>query len=189
VQATVAASASGPGDLLLRTKFHLLQRGTSGIGIGADARLPTGNAANLLGADRTTIKPRVIWSVDRTRVAVDSNVAYGLGGVSDELDYGAAVTAAGTNTVTIVGEFAGRRLMSAGRLIDVTTRNPRLAGVETTRLSALDSGSNRAVATGGVKWNVNATWLVTANVSRSLGTDGLAARWMSTVGAEYAFGE
>ena len=189
VQATVAASASGPGDLLLRTKFHLLQRGTSGIAIGADARLPTGNAANLLGADRTTIKPRVIWSVDRNRVAVDSNVAYGLGGVSDELDYGAAVTAAGTNTVTIVGEVAGRRLMSAGRLIDVTTRNPRLAGVETTRLSALDSGSNRAVATGGVKWNVNATWLVTANVSRSLGTDGLAARWMSTVGAEYAFGE
>jgi hypothetical protein len=189
VQATVAASASGPGDLLLRTKFHLLQRGTSGIGIGADARLPTGSAANLLGTGSTTIKPRVIWSIENGHVAVDSTLGYGFGSVSDELDYGAAVTTSGSDTFTVVGEVTGRRLMSAGRLIDVTTRNPRLAGLETTRLSALDSGSNRAVAIGGVKWNVRGTWLVTANVSRSLGTDGLAARWMSTVGAEYAFGE
>jgi hypothetical protein len=189
LQALVAASASGPGDLLLRTKFHLLQRGTTGVGIGADARLPTGSAPNLLGAERTTIKPRVIVSVEGSRVALDSSMAYGVGGISRELDYSAALTTTASNTFTIVGEVAGRRLMSAGRLIDVTSRNPRLAGVETTRLSALESGTNRAVAIGGVKWNVGATWLVTANVSRSLGTAGLTARWMSTVGAEYAFGD
>jgi hypothetical protein len=51
------------------------------------------------------------------------------------------------------------------------------------------SATNRAIATAGVKWNVRATWLITANVSRSLGTAGLTAKWMSMVGAEYAFGE
>ena len=187
-QASVAASASGPGDLLVRTKFHLLQRGTAGVGIGAEARLPTGNATNLLGADRATFKPRVIWSVENEHVALDSSVAYGLGGVSDELDYSAAVTTVG-DKLTLVGELAGRRLNSAMRLTDLTTPNPRLGGVETTRLSAVETDLNRAIAVAGVKWNVRATWLVTASVSRSLGTGGLTTRWTSSIGAEYAFGE
>ena len=187
-QASVAASASGPGDLLVRTKFHLLQRGTAGVGIGAEARLPTGSATNLLGADRATFKPRVIWSIENEHIALDSSVAYGLGGVSDELDYSAAVTTVG-DKFTLVGELAGRRLNSAMRLTDLTTPNPRLAGVETTRLSAVETDLNRAIAVAGVKWNVRATWLVTASVSRSLGTGGLTSRWTSSVGAEYAFGE
>ena len=189
LQAGVAAAASGPGDLLLRTKFHLWQRGGTGLAIGGDARLPTGTAANLLGAESTTIKPRVIWSIESSHIALDSNVAYGLGGVSDELDYGAALTTVRTSAFTIVGELAGRRLSSAGRLIDVTTPNLRLPGVYTTRLSAVASDTNRMIATAGVKWNVRATWLMTGNVSRSIGTAGLTARWMATFGAEYAFGE
>ena len=110
------------------------------------------------------------------------------GGVSDELDYSAAVTNAGANKITIV-ELAGRRLNSAGHLIDVITRHPVLAGVETIRLSAVDLPTNRVVAVAGFKWNAGATWLVTASVVRSLTSSGLTARWMSTVGAEYAFGE
>src|ERR1051325_9323044 len=188
-QATVDASASGAGDALVRGKFHVWQRGTTGISAGADARLPTGSAENLLGTDRTTIKPRLIVSTENSYVAVDSNVGYGIGGISDELDYAAALTTVGSSAFTIVGEFSGRRLTSAGRLIDVTAPNPRLPGVQTTRLSAVTSATNRAIATAGVKWNVRSTWLVTANVSRSLGTAGLTAKWMSMVGAEYAFGE
>jgi len=188
-QATVDASASGAGDALVRGKFHVWQRGTTGISAGADARLPTGSADNLLGTDRTTIKPRLIVSTENSHVALDSNVGYGIGGISDELDYAAALTTVGSSAFTIVGEFSGRRLRSAGRLTDVTAPNPRLPGVQTTRLSAVTSATNRAIATAGVKWNVRSTWLVTANVSRSLGTAGLTAKWMSMVGAEYAFGE
>jgi hypothetical protein len=71
----------------------------------------------------------------------------------------------------------------------VITRHPVLTGVETVRLSAVEQPTNRVVALAGVKWNAAATWLVTANVSRSLTNAGLTARWVSTVGAEYAFGE
>ena len=188
-QATVDASASGPGDMLLRGKVHVWQWGTTGLSAGAEARLPTGNAANLLGTDRTTIKPRLIVSTENSHVAFDSNIGYGVGGISDELDYAAALTTVGTSAFTIVGEFSGRRLPSSGRLTEVTAPNPRVAGVQTTRLSAVTSATNRALGTFGVKWNVGATWLVTANVSRSLGTSGLTAKWISTVGAEYAFGE
>ena len=188
-QATVDATASGTGDLLVRGKFQVWQRGTAGISAGADARLPTGSAENLLGTDRTTIKPRLIVSMESSYVALDSNVGYGIGGISDELDYAAALTTVGSSAFTIVGEFSGRRLPSAGRLIYLTAPNPRVAGVQTTRLSAETSATNRAIATAGVKWNAKSTWLITANVSRSLGTAGLTANWMSTVGAEYAFGE
>jgi hypothetical protein len=189
LQAAVSATASGVGDLLLRTKINILQRGVTGLAIGGEGRLPTGSAANLLGADRITVKPRVMWSSESDHLAVDANVAYVLGGVSDELDYSAAVTSAGAHKVTVVGELAGRRLNSAGRLIDVVTRHPILAGVETVRLSAVEQATNRVVAIAGFKWNARATWLVIANVSRSLTDAGLSARWMSTVGAEYAFGE
>ena len=188
-QASVAASASGAGDMLLRTKFHLWQRGTAGVGVGADARLPTAKAANLLGSGKTTVTPHVIVSLENSHVALDSNVGYGFGGISDELDYAAALTTVGSSAFTIVGELTGRRLNSAAQLIDITSANARVAGIETTRLSAVPAATNRAIATAGVKWNLKATWLITGNVSRSLGTDGLTARWMSTLGAEYAFGE
>jgi hypothetical protein len=120
---------------------------------------------------------------------VDSNVGYGFSGTSDELDYSAAVTNAGAHKVTIVGELAGRRLNSAGHLIEAISRHPVLAGVETVRLSAVEQATNRVIAVAGIKWNARATWLVTANVARSVTSSGLTARWMSTIGAEYAFGE
>lgn len=189
LQASVSANASGAGDLVVRGKLNLLQRGAAGMAVGAEGRLPTGNSANLLGSGETTVKPRFMLSMETSRIAVDSNVGYVFGGISDELDYSAAVTNAGAHKITIVGELAGRRLNSTGRLIEVISRHPVLAGVETVRLSAVEQATNKVMAVAGLKWNARATWLVTANVARSLTTSGLTARWMSTIGAEYAFGE
>jgi hypothetical protein len=189
LQASVSANASGVGDVVVRGKLNLLQRGAAGMAIGAESRLPTGNSANLLGAGEVSVKPRFMVSMESGRVSVDGSAGYMFGGVSDELDYSAAVTTAGAHKVTIVGEVAGRRLNSTGHLIEVISRHPVLAGVETVRLSAVEQATNRVLAVAGVKWNAHATWLVTANVARSLTSSGLTARWMSTIGAEYAFGE
>ena len=189
LQAAVAANASGPGDVVVRGKLNLQQRGALGMAVGAEGRLPTGNSANLLGAGEATVKPRFMLSMETRYLAVDSNVGYMFGGVADELDYSAAVTNAGPHKLTIVGEVAGRHLNSAGHLIEVISRHPVLAGVETVRLSAVEQATERVVAIAGVKWNARATWLVTANIARSLTSSGLTARWMSTIGAEYAFGE
>jgi hypothetical protein len=189
LQAVVSATASGPGDLVLRTKLNVLRRAGSGLAIGAEARLPTGNAANLLGSDQATLMPRLIWSIESAHIAVDSNVGYLFNRTSDEIDYRAAVTSAGSQRLTLVGEVAGRRLNSAGHLVDVTTPHPFLAGIETIRLSAVPQETNRVIANAGIKWNAWRTWLVTASLSRSLTTSGLTAPWTSTAGVEYAFGE
>jgi hypothetical protein len=110
LQAAVSADASGPGDLVLRAKLNVLQRETAGIAVGAEGRLPTGSAADLLGAGTTTLKPRLIVSLENSRVALDTNVGYVFGGISDELNYSAAVTNAGAHKITLVGELVGRRL-------------------------------------------------------------------------------
>jgi len=188
LQAAVSATASGAGDLLVRTKVSL-RPDTPGFALGAEARLPTGNARNLLGAEQPTLMPRLIWSMENAHVAVDSNVGYMLSTVSDELDYSAAVTSETAHNLTLVGAVAGRRLNSAGRLVDVATPHPFLAGVETVRLSAVPEATNRVIAVAGVKWNARTKWLVTASLTRSLTAAGLTARWIPTVGAEYAFGE
>jgi hypothetical protein len=43
IQATGSASASGLGDVVLRAKYNVLRRGASGIAVGGETRVPTGN--------------------------------------------------------------------------------------------------------------------------------------------------
>jgi hypothetical protein len=47
---TTTGRAEGVGDLVVRGKFKLTQPGLREFALCVDARLPTGDAANLLGA-------------------------------------------------------------------------------------------------------------------------------------------
>ena len=188
VQATASASASGPGDSLIRAKYNVVRGVRSGLAIGGEARLPTGNAQNLLGTGEASIKPRVIASLERDRIGVHGDFGYSVGGLSDELQYGAAITVRGTRRSTLVGEIAGRRLASAGRLTETTEAHPRLAGVDTIRLTSIEQATEKIVGVIGVKWNIFATLLFSANLVRPFTTTGLNARWISTVALDYSFG-
>ena len=187
VQATGSASASGPGDLLIRGKYNVLRRAGSGLAIGGEARLPTGNEQNLLGTGETSIKPRFIASFERDRVGVHGDFGYAIGGLSNEFDYAGAITVLGTPRLTLVGEIAGRRLSSAGRLTETTEPHPTLVGVETIRLTSVPLATDRIVGLIGFKWNIAATLLLSANVVRPLTSAGLNARWVSTFAFDYSF--
>lgn len=187
VQATASVSASGPGDVLIRGKYNVLRRTGSGLAIGGEARLPTGNEQNLLGTGEASIKPRLIASLERERVAVHGDIGYEIGNLSDELVYGGAITVVGTPRLTLVGEIAGRRLSSAGRLIETTESHPTLVGVETIRLTSVQRATDRMVGLIGVKWNIAAALLLSANVVRPLTSAGLNARWISTFALDYSF--
>lgn len=186
VQAQGSVSASGPGDVLVRGKYNVLRRTGSGVAIGGEARLPTGNTQNLLGAGEASIKPRVIASLERERVAFHGDAGYAFGGLN-ELVYGGAVTVVGTPRLTLVGELVGRRLSSAGRLTTTTEPHPTLVGVETIRLTSAERATNRATGLIGFKWNVAATLLLSANIVRPLTSAGLTTRWMSTFSLDYSF--
>ena len=94
------------------------------------------------------------------------------GGLSDELAYNGAVTIITVPRLTVVAEVLGRRLDSFGRLAETTEPHPRLAGVDTIRLTGGQEATQRIVAVAGFKWNIGGTWLVTANVLRPLTTAG-----------------
>ena len=187
VQAVGSVSAAGPGDLLIRGKYNLLRRAGSGVAIGGEARLPTGNEENLLGTGEASIKPRVIASFERDRVGVHGDFGYVFGGLSNELVYGGAVTVVGASRLTLVGELAGRRVSSAGRLTETTQPHPTLVGVDTIRLTSAERATERTVGLIGFKWNIAATLLLSANVVRPLSSAGLNARWISTFALDYSF--
>jgi hypothetical protein len=187
-QATVAAAASGPGDLVVRTKYSLIGSGATGLALGGDVQFPTGDEENLLGTGEATIAPRVMYSFERTRFAVHGDAAYVFFGASGELDYGAAATVVGSQRFTVVGELAGRRLASSGSLTDVREPHPTLPSVDTIRLTSVDQPTQRLIAVLGVKWNVAATFLVSASVMRPLTSAGLHTGWVPTLTVEYSVG-
>jgi len=192
IQASVTGTASGIGDMALRVKYNVFRAPGNGVAIGAEARLPTGSEENLLGSGEASLKPRVVWSVERNRIAVDTDFGYSFGGLSGELSYAAALTVIGTPRLMLVGEFAGGRFSEIGRLTQTTTvipsRSPNGLDTSTVRLSATEEARSRFMTVIGAKWNPGTTWLVSGNVLRRLTTDGLTARWVPTVAVEYSFG-
>ena len=187
LQAIASASASGPGRLSYSRQVQCGPWRRSGLAIGGEARLPTGNEENLLGAGKASIKPRLVVSLERSGVAVHGDVGYSVGGLSDELAYSGAITVVGTPRMTLVGEIAGRRLASAGRLTEITESHPLLVGVETIRLTSIQGAAERIVAVIGFKWNIAATLMLSANVMRPVTTAGLNAHWISSFTLDYSF--
>jgi hypothetical protein len=187
LQATASVDASGVGDLVARAKYNAVRIGGGGLAVGLEARLPTGAAENLLGAGKFSIKPRLIGSVERGLVSVHSELGYFIGGLTDELDYSGAVAVVAGPGVTVAVEMLGRRLESGGRLTETVAAHPRLAGVETIRLTAVPEPTYRALVGGSVKWNLADTWLISGSLLRSLTSTGLTAQVIPSVAVEYSF--
>jgi hypothetical protein len=189
LQATGSASAYGLGDVMLRARHNVFRSGASGVAVGGEVRLPTGKEEDLLGAGRASFTPRFIGSYEQDRVGIHGEVGYTFWGVSESLAWAGAVTAVAAPRVTLVGELLGRRLSGVGRLVETTLPHPRLAGVDTIRLTSSSETADHIVLVAGFKWNVASTWLLTANVLRPLTDVGLNARWVPSVTFDYWFGE
>jgi hypothetical protein len=187
VQASASATASGPGDLALRGKYNVVRSGASGFAVGGEARFPTGDEDNLLGAGELSLKARLLGSFEAGRVGVHGEAGFGIRGPVEGLDYAGAVTVVAVPRLTLVGEFYGRRLDDFGQLTQTTVPHPRLAGVDTIRLTGVPQTTNRLVAVGGVKWNVDGGWIVSANVLWPVTESGLNAQWTPIVAFDYSF--
>jgi len=69
-------SASGVGDLMIRAKRSFGDVRSSGMAVGVDVRIPTGDALNLLGTGTTGVEPFAIWSATLSEVSPHVNVSY-----------------------------------------------------------------------------------------------------------------
>ncbi|HWW82199.1 MAG TPA: hypothetical protein VNZ26_01275 [Vicinamibacterales bacterium] len=182
LQAKASASATGPADVAIRAKYHILGLRETGLSVSSELRLPSGSTANLLGVGKASVKLLVIGSVEKGRLASHVNAGILEGGASGELDYNGAVTYAVTNRLTLVGEAVGRRLNDLGTITELALPNPTIAGVQTIRLVPEAGGLNTATVVAGVKVNVTRTWLVEAHVLTPASDSGLHTRPALMVG-------
>jgi outer membrane putative beta-barrel porin/alpha-amylase len=187
-QATANASVAGLADLIVRTKYNFYEQDGAGLAAAVDVRLPTGSEEDLLGAGSTSLRFSAIGSVERGRTSVHSNAGITVGGLARELSYGGALSLAASGHVTVTGELLGRWLDSPGNIVQVAAAHPRLAGVETIRLTPDTSTLHIITLVPGVKWNVADTWVLAANVAIPLTSGGLTSRFVPFVGLDYSLG-
>jgi hypothetical protein len=188
LQARATAEATGFGDVALRGKVNLLERGSSGLAVLEEVRLPTGREEDLLGTGQASFRTVLIGSSEAGRFAVHGNLGATVGGLSDVVDYRGAVTMSPVPQLTLVGELLGRRIADLGSLAEDRVPHPLLAGVDTIRLISTGENVNTAAVVLGTKWNVNGTWLASVNVSVPITDSGLRSDALLVFGVDYAFG-
>ncbi len=194
-----SGSASGIGDVLVRTKYRFLDSPGGGLAAGVDLRLPTGNDEELLGTGAAAVTGTLIGSTTVGRFAPHFNVGFtksGSGDVvnaPDEFGYRFGTEYVVTPTVTLTGTFIGRTLIDAGRLQLSTTSwsfrdNMGVMGNTTfDEYTARDGALNLATLAVGGKFNVAGNFLVSANVLVALSSAGVTARVTPVFGVDYSF--
>ena len=187
VQARGSASASGIADVAVRAKYRLVATRTGGFAAVAEVRLPTGDEQLLLGAGSRALRLMGIASAESGAVGAHANFSVVQGGVTEEIAGSGALTIAASPTVTLAGELLFRRLSDVRQIVAVSAAHPTSAGVTTQRLSTGASVPILANAVTGVKWNVNGTFVLSADVVWRLGNAGLTAPFTPTVSFDYLF--
>ena len=124
LQARATASATGFGDVALRGKAKLLDRGASGLAVIGELRLPTGREEDLLGTGETSVRTVLIGSSEVGRLAFHGNLGTRSEDCRVSLDYRGAITISPLSQLTLVGEFLGRRIADLGSLAEERVGHP-----------------------------------------------------------------
>jgi hypothetical protein len=207
----LSGSATGIGDVEVRTKYRLLNFAAGGLAAAADVRLPTGNEADLLGGS-TQVKVFVVESGGSDRLTQHVNVGYtfssnGNQPVSatqlvapptfpDEINYAAGLEFVAHPRITIIGDIVGRNLRDAGRL-ELQNKTfqfqppgnppPPIGSMQFEEFEPRSGNLNLLFATAGVKFNPTGNLLFSASVLYPLTDAGLKSRLTTIIGMDYAF--
>jgi hypothetical protein len=200
-----SASASGIGDIALRSKIRLYERDQGGVALGIDLRLPTGDPEAMLGAGVSRTLVSGIWSTTVGAFAPHASFGFEYWGdafqVYDPLQqaridagrhgvsYEGGVEWAATDRLTVNGELVGRTLNDGGRLAyrDLPML-PNPFGITTASVATVDPrGLHRLYGAGGIKWNFSGTALVTANILVPVNDQGLRDHLTPVIGLDWGF--
>lgn len=187
IQASGNASASGLADIALRGKVNLVAVRGGGVAVAGEVRLPTGDATNLLGAGKASLRMMGIGSFEHGAFALHGNAAVVTGGISSEYDFGGAVSIAVDPRVTVSAETLLRSVTELHSLAMVSAPHPDLIGVDTFRLAPTLGAEMLGAIVTGVKWNVTHTFVIGGHLNWPLTRGGLTAPLTPTVALEYAF--
>ncbi|HTI36397.1 MAG TPA: hypothetical protein VL484_02465 [Vicinamibacterales bacterium] len=210
---TSSGTASGVGDIVLRTKYSLYHKGSSAVAAALDLRLPSGDSDNLLGIGTTQGKMYVIASAESGMFSPHVNFGYtasGSGdkigaygvpvvGVSDEVNYAGGVDFIPAPQFTVTGDIIGRTLRGAGSVEAQTislqysanatsTTNP-ISGQPYRELAFTPGNLNLVLGAAGVKYNPTGNVLLTGSVLFPFTSGGLKSKVSFVLGVDIAFGQ
>jgi hypothetical protein len=198
---TAIGNASGLGDVMIRLKRTIRKNAGSGMAVGLDVRLPTGDEMNLLGSGAPGLQPFGIWSATYQKVSPHVNASYKWNGSSvlagnpargesahfpDQFSYGAGADVSVNSRLTLAFDVLGRYFIDAQRLrgeqfqaLDGRTTFPNI-------VFARDSFNALSGALG-FKANVFGRLLIDANLLFKLDEHGLRDKVTPLIGVEYSF--
>jgi len=198
---TAVGSATGLGDLMVRLK-HSVKKGTaSGVAVGVDVRIPTGNEMNLLGSGTAGLQPFAVWSGTFQRVSPHVNASYKWNGSSvlagnpargetadfpDQIGYAAGADVSVNPRVTFAFDLLGTYVIDAERLRPTSFHALDGRSVFPNIVFTRESMNNLSGACG-MKVALLDRLLVDVNVLFKLDEHGLRDKVTPLVGIEYAF--
>lgn len=193
----VTGSATGIGDIVVRTKYQFLRRQGGGLAAGVDLRLPTGDELDLLGAAGGQTKFYVAGSAERGRISPHVNFGFTVSGESDaaksdetfvfapsdEINFAGGVDLAVSPRLTLVGDLIGRTIRDTIVLNEAATP---FGG--SFRQFRGDTGNlNILLGSVGVKFNPMGQGLIAFNVLFPLNENGLTDNLTWLGGFEFSF--
>jgi len=196
-------SASGIGDLVLRVKTTMMREGSRAFAAGLDARLPTGDEQNLLGAGAMGLRPFAAVSAAAGVFAPHANVAYQWNGESvlagdvragtkadlpDQFQYAAGTDLAINPRFSMVFDLLGQRVLNSPVMSVYTLNATGAAGSASLPDIRFSTDSYWVTdASLGFKANVASRLLVNFNLRFNIGDRGLADRVAPLLGIEWSF--
>jgi hypothetical protein len=169
---SVEEEKTGIGDIILRTKYNVLNKPRIKLSLALEVRLPTGEDANLMGIARLGLKPLLILS---------SSIPVWEGTLNPHLNIGYEVNAGakGQDEIDyIVGFDYGREVYG-----DMATIAFDVIGSHETQKRD-DIGDDIVDASVGIKCSFYEQTLLYVNVQFPLNDQGLRADVITTVGCE-----
>lgn len=194
-------SSRGIGDVVVRGKFLAWKGEHSGVAIGVDAHLPTGDANNFLGAGTWGIRPFATYTYSgrispHVSTGIQTNGDSVLAGdittqpatkahLPDIVTYSAGVDAGVTRRLSLSVDFIGQSLLDAAKIASTTYTD--YVGDAHPNIVTSNGTVNQASIAGGFKANLVGKLLLTANVLYQFNHAGLHSKPVPLVGLSYTF--
>jgi hypothetical protein len=198
---TAVGSATGVGDLMVRLKGTVRKWASSGVAVGVDMRIPTGDAMNLLGSGTAGLQPFGIWSATYQKISPHVNASYKWNGSSvlagnpasgqaadfpDQVGYAAGADVSVNPRLTLAFDLLGVYVIKAERLrpepFHALDGRSVFPNITFTRASM-----NNLNGSFGFKAGLLDRLLVEANLLFKLDEPGLRDKVTPLIGIEYAF--
>jgi hypothetical protein len=191
-----SASATGIGDVLMRSKFRLFNVGGGAVAAGLDVRLPTGDEDELLGTGTTQVRVLGIVSRDVGLFSPHANIGFTAGDTdvaANELSYAVGTEFTPVTPLTFSVDLLGRRVLEVSRFEerDVThsfRSSTNVPGTFTySEFAPVEGSLNVGSGVFGVKYNPARTFVVTFNLVVPFTDSGLTPGVTPIVGFDYSF--